>query len=154
MSTELTLCGKHAAAHLKKADQYADKSEEHKLAAGKHLVEGHKLCEKEKKSFRAFLEEHGIGKSRAYEVISIAGGVPTVKKRTEEEVRASTLKRQNDHQARKASVNNGHGVDRATKVQEEVQKISERDQAVTQVINWVRRQDLKTLKQLIKDYAI
>ena len=96
-------------AHLEKAKQYDEKSEQHYISAGLHLAE---LKDRYKQDVKAsktqtweeFVREtFGLGRSRADELIRIASGQTTVA-----ETRADTAKRVQKHSsAKKPPLANG-----------------------------------------------
>jgi hypothetical protein len=88
----------HVAAHLEKARKYADKAEQHNIAAGKYLAQAQAVCDDG--GFKAFREKFfpNLGQSRAYELLSIAAN-----KKSVEDIRASNRERQARHRAKRAS---------------------------------------------------
>jgi len=88
----------HVTAHLEKARKYADKVEQHHIAAGKYLAQAQAACDDG--GFAAFRERFfpKLGQSRVYELLSIATNRKSV-----EEVRASTRERVARHRAKSAS---------------------------------------------------
>jgi hypothetical protein len=90
---------KHVKAHLAKGDKAKDKAEQHYISAGQYL----KALKAEHKGtwaeWETLVKEHaGIGKSRASELMQIAGGTRTVK-----QIRDTTTKKVRRIRARKSS---------------------------------------------------
>ncbi|MDR6955217.1 hypothetical protein J2X65_004596 [Ancylobacter sp. 3268] len=97
--------GAEIRARLEAGDKAIGKAEDHYLAAGLRLIEARQRVEAEGGSFREFLATHQIGKSRAYEVMAVAGGTKTFSG-----IRAKTAERVARHaeKSREAvSVSNG-----------------------------------------------
>lgn len=88
----LDTLGREIKASIDKGDKAAGKAEEHYLAAGLRMVEAKRRVEAERGSFRAFLDQHGIGRSRAYEILAVAEG-----KKTFVGIRAKAAERQAKH---------------------------------------------------------
>lgn len=82
-------------AHTGKADQYADKAEQHYKAAGIHLIEAkQRIANGEYEGgFVAFLKNEcrGLSSSRAYELIAIGNGSTTLAE--QREVKAERMKK-------------------------------------------------------------
>ena len=82
-------------AHTGKADQYADKAEQHYKAAGIHLIEAkQRIANGEYEGgFVAFLKNEckGLSSSRAYELIAIGNGSTTLA--AQREAKAASMKK-------------------------------------------------------------
>ncbi|MCB4771177.1 hypothetical protein LGR54_21435 [Ancylobacter sp. Lp-2] len=105
----LDTLGAEIKARLEAGDKAIGKAEDHYLAAGLRLVEARQRVEAEGGAFREFLAAHGIGKSRAYEVMAVAEG-----KKTFAGIRAKTAERVARHAERSRealSVTSGHSVE-------------------------------------------
>ncbi len=91
----LKAAGKEIVAHITAGDQAKDKAVEHYKAAGLLLLDVSN--NKHPKDFTAFLTRScaGLGRSRAYELMQMAGGRKTV-----EQIRADTKKRVDRHRAK------------------------------------------------------
>jgi hypothetical protein len=83
--------------HLEKARKYKEKSNDHYITAGQYLAEAQKTCDEG--GFSAFRDKYfpHLGRSRVSELLQIA-----TKKKSIEEVRASTRQRVGRHRANKA----------------------------------------------------
>ena len=90
----LESAGKEIVAHITAGDKAKDKAVEHYKAAGLLLLD---VSNKHPKDFTAFLTRScaGLGRSRAYELMQMAGGRKTV-----EQIRADTKKRVDRHRAK------------------------------------------------------
>jgi hypothetical protein len=105
----LDTLGAEIRSRLEAGDKAIGKAEDHYLAAGLRLVEARQRVEAEGGSFREFLAEHSIGKSRAYDVMAVAEG-----KKTFAGIRAKTAERVARHAERSRealSVSNGHAAE-------------------------------------------
>lgn len=105
----LDTLGAEIRSRLEAGDKAIGKAEDHYLAAGLRLVEARQRVEAGGGSFREFLAEHCIGKSRAYDVMAVAEG-----KKTFAGIRAKTAERVARHAERgreALSVSNGHTVE-------------------------------------------
>ena len=89
--------GKKVVAHIKAGDKAKEKAIEHYKAAGLLLIA---INKNHPGGFTAFLANScsGLGRSRAYELMQIAGG-----RRSAEEIKAATKKRVERHRARKSN---------------------------------------------------
>jgi hypothetical protein len=90
----LEAAGKKIVAHITAGDQAKEKAVEHYKAAGLLLLD---VSNKHPKDFTAFLTRScaALGRSRAYELMQMAGGRKTV-----EQIRADTKKRVDRHRAK------------------------------------------------------
>ena len=88
--------GKQITAHLERAQKYAEKAEQHRIAAAQLLVQAKGLCDVG--GFTAFHEKlcPDLGRSRTYELLAIA-----TDKKSIEDTRASTRERVARHRAKK-----------------------------------------------------
>ena len=91
---DLASTGKEIIAYIKAGDQAKNQAIEHYKAAGLLLLD---VVNKHPKDFTAFLTRScvGLGRSRAYELMQMAGGSKTVK-----QIRADTKKRVDRHRAK------------------------------------------------------
>lgn len=105
----LDTLGAEIRARLEAGDKALGRAEDHYLAAGLQLVGARRRVEADGRSFRDFLAEHQIGKSRAYDLIAVAEG-----KKTFAGIRAKTAERVARHAERgreaMVSATNGHAV--------------------------------------------
>jgi hypothetical protein len=85
--------GDKIAEHIVAADQAKGAIVEHSKAAGALLIE---VQDKHPKHLKAICDRIGLGRSRVYELMQIAGG-----RKTAEQVKAATAKRVQRHRARK-----------------------------------------------------
>ncbi len=112
----LDLLGRTAKAHVERGDKALGKAEDHFKAAGIHLLEAKKRIQAGANgddgnalTFDAFLAEHNIGRSRAYEFIAIASGKTTIeaiREKTAARV-ARHAERNREARAKAESVANG-----------------------------------------------
>jgi hypothetical protein len=88
--------GKRITAHLEKAAQCDEKANNHRISAAQCLLQAKDACDEG--GFNAFRERccPDLGRTRAYELLSIAGG-----KKTITEIRAATAGRMQKHRAEK-----------------------------------------------------
>jgi hypothetical protein len=93
----LTDLAKRISTHLAKADQYTEKSENHRITATQYLIEAKAACDEG--GFQAFCERFKIGRSRAYELVAIGTG-----KKTVTETRAATAERVRKHREKAATL--------------------------------------------------
>lgn len=91
---DLASIGKEIVAHIAAGDQAKNQAIEHYKAAGLLLLDA---ANKHPRDFTTFLTRScaGLGRSRAYEMMQIAGGSKTV-----EQIRADTKKRVARHRAK------------------------------------------------------
>jgi hypothetical protein len=75
VTLELAELGEEIVADIAAGDAEKEEAERHYRCAGLNLVE----AKKQAPNFEVFLDQHGIGKSRAYELIAIAEGRTTAK---------------------------------------------------------------------------
>jgi hypothetical protein len=97
MSESLEQLGAEIAARIEAAKKARDKAHDHEIAAGLRLIEAR---EKTGADFPTFLQNFcpNLKKSRAYQLIAIAGGKTTV-----ETERTKTAERMRKHRAAKAA---------------------------------------------------
>ena len=97
MSESLEQLGAEIAARIEAAKKARDKAHDHEIAAGLRLIEA---SEKTGADFPTFLQNFcpNLKKSRAYQLIAIAGGKTTV-----ETERTKTAERMRKHRAAKAA---------------------------------------------------
>jgi hypothetical protein len=84
---------------IKAIKVHVAKGEQHYISAGLHLAKLKERCPDQATFLALVKDKIGIGKSRTYELLSIADG-----RKTAEEVRADTAERQEKH---RLSVSNG-----------------------------------------------
>ena len=80
--------GKAIAAHIERADKSLGKYVDHMDSAGQHLLTARDTCKEEKRSFTRFLKDHGIGKTRAYQILAVADGTMTKEELLEKNAKA------------------------------------------------------------------
>jgi hypothetical protein len=91
---KLSKLGKRITAHLENAAQCDDRANNHRISAAQHLLAAKEACDEG--GFDAFREKccHGLGRTRAYELLAIASG-----KKSVEEIRADNAERSRKHRA-------------------------------------------------------
>jgi len=98
--------GKEIKARIEAGDKAMGKAEDHYLAAGLQLAEARRRVADDGGSFRAFLDNHGIGRSRAYDILAVTDG-----RKTFDGIRAKAAERAAKHAATnreaRLSVSNG-----------------------------------------------
>jgi len=99
--------GQEIKARIEAGDKAMGKAEDHYLAAGLQLAEARRRVADDGGSFRAFLDNHGIGRSRAYDILAVTDG-----RKTFDGIRAKAAERAAKHAAAnreaRLSVSNGH----------------------------------------------
>ncbi|GHE49985.1 hypothetical protein GCM10019059_06570 [Camelimonas fluminis] len=98
--------GQEIKARIEAGDKAMGKAEDHYLAAGLQLAEARRRVAGDGGSFRAFLDNHGIGRSRAYDILAVTDG-----RKTFDGIRAKAAERAAKHAATnreaRLSVSNG-----------------------------------------------
>ena len=152
-STSLEQLGTFAHGHYKAGEKARDKAEQQMISAGLYLKEAKERLDLRKNpnapmNFAQFLLHHcPIGKSRAYEVISIADGRKSV-----DEVREDRRDRDNKYRegfrrsaetTERTQDNMGHSQPKPKTFLDEAQ--AAHDALLKEVVALVRKQDTKTL---------
>jgi hypothetical protein len=100
--------GAEIKARIDAGDKALAKAEDHYLAAGIQLVEARRRVSEDGGSFKAFLVQHGIGRSKAYDILAVTDG-----KKTFDGIRAKGAERAARHaeagRIARESVSNGLG---------------------------------------------
>jgi hypothetical protein len=126
VSADLEQRWKAVRAHIAKGDKAKDKAEQHYIAAGLHLKELKAAHDGTWAEWETLVKEKaGIGKSRASELMQIAGGTKTAA-----EVSAATTKRSQRHRAL-SPLRNGENAD--DELDESNESETERERAATAV---------------------